>query len=582
MKVCLAQINPTPGDFAGNLAQIREGVDQAAEDGADLLVFPELAIPGYLSQDLMYHPDYVPANRRSLDAAAAYAAAKDPQLTLVVGLIEANPGPGKPFANIAVAVRGGRVICRYQKQRLPFYDVFDELRYFAPGTEPGIFEVCGRKLGLVICEDLWDDKDLQNHASAPGPAAACLRLGAEILVSINSSPFVHHKPKLRLEQTGRNLGERTLIYVNQRGGQDELVFDGHSFVLHQGELKAWLNDPMQNIFQTLDLAAAAPLAAGPNLSVWADRHAASLRSLLVLGLRDYAQKSGFESLVLASSGGVDSALVASLAVEALGPDKVHAVRMPSRFSSRHSVADALALHRQLGCRDYEVPIQHDEVIAFLRKNFSAGLAPESLLARQLASDAGTRTADQNIQARLRDLYVMYFSNASGAMALATGNKTESACGYYTHFDMNFSYAPIKDLYKHQVVALARRDPKIPPRIWQKPPSAELAEGQLDESSLLPYAILDPLVQAHVEDHVSTLAAFRSWVADRAEADDSRIFHDARLQAWLASGEAEAEHARIIRLIGMMEYKRRQTCPGTKVSRVAFGTGRRVPVVEKWS
>ena len=581
MRVCLAQINPTPGDFEGNLAQVKDGINAAVRDRADLLVFPELAIPGYLSQDLMYHPDYVPANRQCLQAISEYALNKDPQLTLVIGLIERSRKAGKPFANVALAVRGGRVICRYQKHLLPFYDVFDEQRYFASGTEPGIFEVSGRKIGLLICEDLWGDKDPDSQPRSANLPALYRELGVETLVSINSSPFILYKPKLRLQQTARNCEGMTLVYVNQRGGQDELVFDGHSFVLQQGELKAWLSDPMQNSFHTLDLEAATSLAKGEEVLRWADENTASLRSLLVLGLRDYMSKSGFASLVLASSGGVDSALVASLAVEAAGGKQVHAIRMPSRFSSRHSEEDARELHERLGCRDYRVPVRHEEMVQFLDEHFS--LYPDRLeLATGLPeSRARAKTAEENIQARLRDLYVMHFSNAYGALPLATGNKTESACGYFTHFDMNFSYAPIKDLYKRQVFALAREDPGVPAHIWSKPPSAELSAGQLDESSLLPYSILDPLVQAHIEDHVGKFEGFRVWVRERQMVEGPISSNQAQLEAWLEAEGAQADYNRITRLIGTMEYKRRQTCPGTKVSRVAFGTGRRIPIVEKW-
>ena len=304
--------------------------------------------------------------------------------------------------------------------------------------------------------------------------------------------------------------------------------------------------------------------------------------LLVLCLRDYVRKSGFSELVLASSGGVDSAVVCQLAVEAVGARNVHAIRLPSVFSSEHSRDDALELHKNLGCWDYEVPVNHRNVVSFLNNQFGVHDDPANLVFRKTEAGDYGGVADENIQARLRDLYVMHFSNAFGAMPLSTGNKTESACGYYTHFDMNFSFAPIKDLYKFEVVDIARRSPAIPANIWQKPPSAELAEGQTDEASLLPYAVLDPIVRAHVEDYVSTHADFLGW-ARRCLENNQRVTGDeAAFRAWLAGPSCEGDFTRILSVIGRMEYKRRQTCPGVKVSNVAFGIGRRIPIVEKWS
>jgi NAD+ synthase (glutamine-hydrolysing) len=256
--------------------------------------------------------------------------------------------------------------------------------------------------------------------------------------------------------------------------------------------------------------------------------------------------------------------------------------MPSRYSSQHSKDDALSLHQQLGCWDYLVPIDHIDVVAMLNNRYSQhGDREENLVTKKLANGLYNSVADENIQARMRDLYIMHFSNAFGAMPLSTGNKTESACGYYTHFDMSFSFAPIKDLYKFEVVKLARQEQRIPSNIWQKPPSAELAVGQVDEDSLLPYAILDPIVKAYIEDYVSTFEGFEKWLPEQPKwleiSSDQNL-----LQQWLSTATASQDHQKITKLIGLMEYKRRQTCPGTKVSRVAFGIGRRIPIVEKWS
>jgi NAD+ synthase (glutamine-hydrolysing) len=277
---------------------------------------------------------------------------------------------------------------------------------------------------------------------------------------------------------------------------------------------------------------------------------------------------------------VDSAVVCKLACDAVGAENVHAIRMPSIFSSPHSRDDAKLLHENLGCWDYEVPIEHESLVQSLNERFSVHDDSANIVARKLSAGGYSAVADENIQARLRDVYLMHFSNAYGAMPLSTGNKTEAGCGYYTHFDMNFSYAPIKDLYKFEVVDLASGDARIPENIWRKPPSAELAAGQTDEESLLPYALLDPIVMSYVEDYVTSFERFRDWVVTPAR---QRITGNVQvLMDWLDGEGAANDYERIVSLIGRMEYKRRQTCPGTKVSKVAFGIGRRIPIVEKWS
>ena len=565
MKACLGQINTTPGDFAGNFARIKQGVETAADAGCSLIVFPELSIPGYLSQDLLYNAGFIDRNLETLDQVISLSR-DHPELHMVAGYIGRNDDAGKPFTNLAGVVHGGELLCEYQKQLLPFYDVFDELRYFEPGRSVCTFELCGRQVGIAICEDLWNDKSADDYNYKDNPLEQYRRAGVDLLISLNSSPFVHGKRKQRLEQiVPATESGLTVIYVNQTGGQDELVFDGQSFVARHGRVHFLSSVVHEDSFPVVDLDS---LAEGDSIAQ-AVAQGPALKDMLVLGLRDYVVKSGFDQVVLASSGGVDSAVVCMLACDALGPEKVHAIRMPSAFSSTHSRDDAKALHESLGCHDYEMPVRHEQMVEELKAHFA-------LHPRQ----GYDQIADENIQARLRDLYLMHFSNAYGVMPLATGNKTESGCGYYTHFDMNFSYAPIKDLYKFQVIDLARNDRRIPEHIWQKPPSAELAPGQTDEASLLPYAILDPVVMAYIEDYVTSFERFREWVSAMPAAS---ISGDAsRLTDWLGRKDAEAEYRRIVSLIGKMEYKRRQTCPGTKVSRVAFGTGRRIPIVEKWS
>lgn len=579
MKICLAQINTTPGDFDGNLGRICTGIDAASEAKCDLIVFPELTIPGYLSQDLLYNPDFVDRNLAVLDEIIRYSETVSPDLHIVLGHIGRNQAVGKPFTNMAAVISGGEQKYAYQKQLLPFYDVFDELRYFEPGDSMTVFEMKGKRIGVAICEDLWNDKGTDDYNYDNNPLERYREAGVDVVLSLNSSPFVHGKCDQRLSQIGPTTeAGLAIVYVNQVGGQDELIFDGQSFVVADGKLRYLSETLFEDTFDIVDLNDEAPRdeILQAELSV----KKVSLEDLLVLGLRDYVQKSGFDQLVLASSGGVDSAVVCKLACRAVGAENVHAIRMPSIFSTDHARDDALRLHESLGCWDYEVPIEHEALVDHLNGLYAIHDDMNNLVARKLEAKRYSEVADENIQARLRDVYLMHFSNAFGAMPLSTGNKTEGGCGYYTHFDMNFSYAPIKDLYKFQVVDIAAADSAIPENIWLKAPSAELSHGQTDEASLLPYPVLDPIVMAYVEDYVTTFERFQDWVPAKS---GQKISGDNKvLLAWLAGETAQADYHRIVSLIGRMEFKRRQTCPGTKVSKVAFGIGRRIPIVEKWS
>ena len=578
MKVCLGQINTTPGDFPGNLLGIKNGIKIAASHKADLVVFPELTITGYLSQDLLYDKDYIDAAHDSLKKVQRFSLESEPNLYVVLGSVARNPGRGKPFLNNAVVINKGKIIGEYTKQLLPFYDVFDELRYFQPGTNLLCFRVKDKNIGIVICEDLWNDKDSDNYEDGKGPLVQYQKLGIDVLVSLNSSPYVQGKREIRfsrLLEIAKTIPN--IVYVNQIGGQDELVFDGNSFVIDDGKLTFIASDVFDNSYPLVDIGSIGAKITTPK------RERDSLKELeqvLVLGLRDYVKKSGFNQVTVASSGGVDSALVCKLACDAFGPEKVHAVRMPSIYSSNESKKDALELHGNLGCWDYEVPLHHEPILKELNERYSLHTDQRNLVRSKLDSSDYNEIADQNIQARLRDVFLMHFSNAFGAMPLSTGNKTESACGYFTHFDMNFSFAPIKDLYKYQVVQLAMRDSRIPKNVWSKAPSAELAFGQTDEENLLPYNILDHLVMAYVEESIGSFTLFRDWcMINRPE--HVRLGKEV-LKEWLDSDQASTEYQRIASMIGKMEYKRRQTCPGTKVSKVAFGVGRRLPVVNKWS
>ena len=586
MKVCLGQINTTPGDFTGNSDRIVQGIRAADEAGADVVVFPELCIPGYLSQDLMYHPDYVRRNYEVIGELCDLTKTLASDLHVVVGHIQNNHGAGKPFLNAASVLHHGEIKGTYHKHLLPFYDVFDELRYFQPGTELLILEIAGQRVGVAICEDLWNDKGSDDYNHLTNPMARYRDQGVEVILSLNASPYVHDKAWQRIRTIAPGTMDLSVVYVNQYGGQDGLVFDGQSFVLSDGDLVFKSGDISGDSYEVVDLGAASPtigdVADEGNASV-IRKGSVPLYDLLVLCVQDYVHKSGFSELVLASSGGVDSALVCAIACDAVGSDHVHAIRLPSVFSSDHSREDALLLHRNLGCWDYELPVEHETLVDRFNEHINVHQARDSnLVTRTFSEQRYGAVADENIQARIRDLAVMHFSNAFGAMPLSTGNKTESACGYYTHFDMNFSFAPIKDLYKHQVFELARVHPGIPDAIWQKPPSAELAPDQTDEASLLPYAVLDPIAQAHIEEYVSSFEVFTSWV-DQSLAGGQVISSEPEvLTNWCSQPASSTDYERIVSLIGRMEYKRRQTCPGTKVSKVAFGIGRRIPIVEKWS
>ncbi len=576
MKVCLGQINTTPGDFTGNLEKVRVGIEAASKAQADLVVFPELTLPGYLSQDLIYNPDFIERNLLAMEEVVEMSRYCNPGLHVVIGYIGKNTGVGKPFTNLAGVINQGRLVHIYQKQLLPFYDVFDELRYFEPGNELTVFNIGSVKVGLAICEDLWNDKGSDDYHYADNPLENYRTAGVDVLVSINSSPFVHGKCQQRLEQIVPATSDGpAIVYVNQCGGQDELVFDGQSFVADLGAVRYLSTTIFNDSYDLVEIFDETRVAPEPGKT-----EAVPLADLLVLGLRDYVQKSGFSQIVLASSGGVDSAVVCKLACDAVGAENVHAIRMPSIFSSPHSRDDAKLLHENLGCWDYEVPIEHESLVQSLNEHFSVHADSANIVVRKTSAGGYSAVADENIQARLRDVYLMHFSNAYGAMPLSTGNKTESGCGYYTHFDMNFSYAPIKDLYKFEVVDLASSDARIPENIWRKPPSAELAVGQTDEESLLPYALLDPIVMSYVEDYVTSFERFRAWVATPVRQKITGNIQT--LMDWLDREGAVNDYERIVSLIGRMEYKRRQTCPGTKVSKVAFGIGRRIPIVEKWS
>ncbi|HCB34493.1 MAG TPA: NAD+ synthase [Acidimicrobiaceae bacterium] len=576
LLVGLAQLNLRVGDLRANAAAIVAACRRAADDGAQLVVFSELAVTGYPPEDLLLKPAFL---RAGADALAEIAAATG-EVVAVVGfpeLADEGPGAGAIFNAAAVCARG-EVRAVYRKRLLPNYSVFDEQRYFAPGTEAGpLFEVDGVTVGVSICEDMW---------SPAGPLAAPLaeqvELGAQLLVSVNASPYSRGRQVERERQASRQaagLGV-PLVCVNQVGGQDDLVFDGGSTVTGaDGGLAARL-PAFEEAVRVVSVAvpivasASAGASAAPSHQAAASSHQAAVDpwpdptaevwQALVVATRDYAAKNGFDDVVVGTSGGVDSSLVAAVAVDALGPDRVHAVSLPSRYSSDHSRVDAAALARNLGIdfRTIEIEPAH----AALAELLSPGSPPSGSPSSGRAGDVGL--TEQNLQSRIRGVVLMALSNRHGWLVLTTGNKTELSVGYSTLYgDTAGGFSVIKDCPKLLVYELGRwRNAQaagdwIPESSLTKPPSAELSPGQRDDDHLPPYELLDPLVEGYVDADLTT----EELVARAGEFRAGEFRADAELVR------------RITRLVDLAEYKRRQSPPGPRISAKSFGKDRRMPI-----
>lgn len=542
MKVALAQINTTVGDLPGNLERIRAAYRRGIEAGVDLVLVPELATTGYPPRDLLLRRTFVQGN---LDGVAQLAAGTGP-VGLLVGHVGENPvRPGRELTNAVSLLQGGRVLATRHKTLLPTYDVFDEDRYFEPAAENRPVEFNGVPIGLTICEDLWNDEDFwQDRRYRRNPAVELVEAGAQFLFNVSASPWHLGKNRIRHAMLGSLVAklERPLLYCNLVGGNDELVFDGSSLAFSgAGQLVA-RGAPFAEDFQVVDTAATAALGADPT----GDEE--KLHRALVLGLRDYLEKCGFRSAVLGLSGGIDSAVTACLAVAALGAENVWGLSLPSQFSSTGSLDDARQLAANLGIRYDVVPI-HAAFAALERE-----LAP-------LFAGRPADVAEENLQARLRGVILMALSNKFGRLLLTTGNKSEMAVGYCTLYgDMCGGLAVISDVPKTTVYRLARwinRDREIiPAASITKPPSAELRPNQTDQDSLPPYDVLDAILEAYV-------------VESRPVADI------------IAAGFDPATVRRVVRLIDLSEYKRRQAAPGLKVTSKAFGVGRRIPIAQRY-
>ena len=566
VKIGFAQINTIVGDFAGNARKIARAAEDLESRGAQIILTPELALTGYPPQDLLFKSDFVPRNLAALDELHRRVG----KAALLIGCVDVNPsGNGRPFFNTAAVLEKGRPVRKVFKSLLPTYDVFDEARYFEPGPAPVPVEIGGHRIGVTICEDIWTPEYLPRGLYSCDPVHDLVTAGAAAIVNLSASPFQVGKPALRREMIRRQAGRHRVpfFYCNAIGGNDQLVFDGYSLAATADGV-IWVQAPgfqegtfvldIGDMNHEVEFRGHAVDGAKPKVTVlnpWpseatAREDMADLRDALVLGLRDYMAKCGFRTAVLGLSGGIDSAVTACLAVQALGAANVKGVAMPSEFSSGHSIEDALQLAANLGMECLEIPIagSFDAFKEQMSGAFSG--KPEDI-------------TEENMQARLRGLTLMSLSNKFGHLLLTTGNKSELAVGYCTLYgDMCGGLAVISDLPKTTVYRLAEflnadaRRELIPERTITKPPSAELRPDQTDQDTLPPYEVLDEILRLYVEENLGAEELIRRGF-------DEETVH------W------------VLRRVDLNEYKREQAAPGLKVTGRAFGIGRRMPLAQKF-
>ncbi|MGE0481397.1 MAG: NAD+ synthase [Phycisphaerae bacterium] len=543
MKLGLLQIDPTVGDLDGNADRLIQAARTAGGQGCSLVVSPELVLLGYPPRDLLLNAGFVRRCRSVLDRVAAETASGP---ALLVGFAEPNESDvGRPLRNAAALLQDGRVVRTFHKTLLPTYDVFDEDRYFEPATGPQILEFAGRRFGISVCEDVWNDRDFwARRRYHHDPIEELVRAGATAIVNLSASPFSVGRQQLR-ERMLASMAKRhgvPILYTNQVGGNDDLLFDGRSCALDAGGRVFARGKAFEEDVIVVDLDAKtgtlAPDMLEPEAEVW---HA------LVLGTRDYMRKCGFSSAVLGLSGGVDSSLVAAVAADAIGREHVLGVMMPSPYSSQGSIDDSVELARNLGMRTLTIPV------ADLMKGFEQALKPAF-------AERKPDVTEENIQARIRGNLLMAISNKFGSLLLTTGNKSEISVGYCTLYgDMSGGLAVIGDVPKTMVYRVCawrnRRGPCVPESVMTKAPSAELRPDQKDQDSLPAYDVLDEILKRHVEQHQTP-------------------------EEVIAAGFDEATVRKVARLVRIAEFKRKQAAPTLRVTDLAFGTGWRMPIARK--
>lgn len=546
MKLGLAQINTTVGDLSGNKAIILDAYNRLVEQGAELIIFPELVVCGYPPRDLLLKSRFANDVKQSLDSIAREIS----EVPALIGCIEiaSSSQKGRPLYNAAAWCQSGTILSYGRKCLLPNYDVFDEERYFEPATKPLVYQWKDKRIGITICEDIWTDEKVQTSKRyCHDPVGLLSKEDLDLLINLSASPWHTHKEDSRqdlIEQVSHRLN-CPVVYCNSVGGNDELIFDGDSFITHPSKGIIAQMPKFKQSLNTFDIETATRIATETECSENTLKH---MHGALILGLRDYAQKSNFTKGIIGLSGGIDSAVVAAIATEALGADNIIGVAMPSAISSDHSISDAQVLAQNLKIEFQNIPIK-DPV-----ESIETHLAPSF---KGLERDV----TEENIQARIRGVLLMALSNKHNALLLTTGNKSEIAVGYCTLYgDMCGGLAVISDLPKMQVYALAKyinRDGIIiPQNTINKAPSAELSPDQKDEDSLPPYPILDAILHHFIEEGLS-----RAEIIDQGFDSDIVNF--------------------IIKKVDQNEYKRKQAAPGLKISPLAFGIGRRMPIVQKY-